>query len=129
MADEGQGGCFQGLNGDHDEAPADRVEHAPRGAVVLAEGDDPADQPQVQGVSDRGLGEGVDGWAGQDLEGSDPGSHPVVGVFAGPAVHSRRDVDEVEEPGDGGTHVAGEPDERLVVDRRRPGSDAELGDD
>lgn len=52
--------CFQGLNGNHDETPADRVENPPCGSVILAEGNDPAYQPKVQGVSDCRLRERVD---------------------------------------------------------------------
>jgi hypothetical protein len=53
MAHERQGCGFQGLDRDHDEAPADGVEDAPGGSVVGSHGHYAAYKSEIESVPDR----------------------------------------------------------------------------
>jgi hypothetical protein len=50
MTDERQGGRFQSLNRDHEDAPSDSIENSPRSGIVGAHRHNPMDEPEVDGV-------------------------------------------------------------------------------
>lgn len=140
VADELEGRRLEGLNGDHDEAPADGVEDAPGGCVDGAEGDDGGDEPEVEGVSDGRFGKEDEAWGKQDAERSEAGGErAVVVVRRGCGVVVEREavslfppggeahgVEEVGQADEGGGQVADELDDALRVDGWSERADVEV---
>ena len=66
-------GLFQSLYRDHGQTLSHSVDHALRGPVTAAEGNDLAHQPKIQEVSCGRLNEGVSGRTGTDLKSPNTG--------------------------------------------------------
>lgn len=68
MTDEGKRSGFQGLDGDHDKPPTDRVEDTPSSGVIGAHGYDAMHKPKIECVPDGRLEECCTAWSKEYLQ-------------------------------------------------------------